>query len=56
MKYAILVYETAEELAERNGAKAPEYWGAHNAYIKALTEAGVATRGAVEVRPLLVMP
>jgi hypothetical protein len=45
MKYAILVYETAAEVAERSGPEAPGYWAAYAAYGKALTEAGVAAGG-----------
>lgn len=36
MKYAICIYETADDFAARNSAKAPEYWGAWKAYAAAL--------------------
>lgn|SRR5579883_2379024 len=41
MKYAILVYETEEDLSNRD-----KYMPAYNAYSQALAEAGVATGGA----------
>lgn len=47
MKYAILVYETAEEFAERdNDAKRGAYWGAYSAYGESLGKGGVAAGGA----------
>ncbi len=46
MKYAILVYETAADIAARTDpAKAPAYWGAWGAFAKALNESGVAAGG-----------
>jgi hypothetical protein len=47
MKYAILIYETPEEFAERESdAKRGEYWGAYTAYGESLGRAGVAAGGA----------
>jgi len=46
MKYAVLVYETAEEFGERTGPEAQAYWGAYAAYSDALTQAGAAAGGA----------
>lgn len=47
MQYAIIVYETQEELNKRNDPKQAEgYWGSYFAYSKALGEAGVARGGA----------
>lgn len=47
MKYAILVYETPAEFAEREDpATAGTYWGAYSAYNAALAHAGVVTGGA----------
>lgn len=46
MKYAILVYETADDLQSRDHPeRAPAYWGAHMAYAKSLVDAGVAAGG-----------
>ncbi|MGQ0697850.1 MAG: YciI family protein [Panacagrimonas sp.] len=36
MKYAIVIYETADDFAARNSAKAPEYWAPWKAYAAAL--------------------
>lgn len=41
MKYAILVYETEDDFANR-----PKHTPAYNAYSEALTKAGVAAGGA----------
>jgi len=47
MQYAIIVYETAADLAAREDpARAPAYWAAYTAYSQALVEAGVARGGA----------
>ncbi len=47
MKYAVIVYETPAEIAERDDpARAPEYWAAYGAYSKALSDAGVGVGGA----------
>lgn len=46
MKFAILVYETAEELAERNDPERGQaYWAAYTAYGQLLGQAGVITGG-----------
>jgi len=50
MKYALLVYETAEDFADRSGA--PErYWAAYTAFGEALKEAGVAAGGTALQTP-----
>ena len=46
MKFALVIYETAEELARRNNAEAPAYWAAWKSYSEALRAAGVITGGA----------
>jgi hypothetical protein len=47
MKYTLLVYETAAELAARTDpARQDSYWGAYRAYTKALADAGVMIGGA----------
>lgn len=47
MRYAILVYESPDLMAERDDpAKAPAYWAAYSAYSKVLADAGVAVGGA----------
>ena len=47
MKYAILVYETPAEFAEREDpATAGAYWGAYTAYNTALAQASAVTGGA----------
>lgn len=46
MKYAILVYESADDFAAREDARAGEYWGAYTAFSKALEEAGVLRSGS----------
>lgn len=46
MKYAVIVYETAEELARRNDpAELGPYMAPYAAYYTALAEAGVAAGG-----------
>lgn len=46
MKYAILVYETADDFAARTDpARKDRYWGAYAAYFAAMKEAGVAAGG-----------
>ncbi|MDX2267316.1 MAG: YciI family protein [Bryobacter sp.] len=45
MKYAVMVYETAQDFAQRNNEEAPAYWAAYSAYGAALREAGVAAGG-----------
>jgi hypothetical protein len=47
MQFAILVYETADELASREDPnRASAYWASYTAYSKALIDAGVAAGGA----------
>lgn len=47
MKYAIIIYETPEEFAERDDdAKKGAYWGAYTAYGQSLGQGGVAAGGA----------
>lgn len=46
MKYAIIVYETADDFAAREDQRAPEYWNGYSAYAGALQAAGVAAGGA----------
>lgn len=47
MKYAILIHESADQLAARDHEeKAGPYWGAYNAYSQALAQAGVMAGGA----------
>lgn len=49
MKFAVLVYETAEEFAERataNETTRAAYWGGYSAYTQALTQAGALASGA----------
>ena len=47
MKYSILVYETAAELAAREDpSRAGPYWAAYSAYSAALQSAGIAAGGA----------
>jgi hypothetical protein len=46
MHYMLMFYENGEEFAKRNDPEAaPAYWGAWNAYIGALSEAGVVVKG-----------
>lgn len=45
MKYAVMVYETGQDFAQRNNEEAPAYWAAYSAYGAALREAGVAAGG-----------
>ena len=47
MKYAIIVYESADELAARSDAsRAGPYWAAYTAYATAMSAAGVSVGGA----------
>lgn len=47
MKYAVIVYETQDELAAREDpARVGAYWAAYTAYSQALVQAGVAAGGA----------
>lgn len=51
MEYMLMFNETAQELAKRDDpAEAPAYWGAWNAYIGALSAAGI-TRGGNGLQP-----
>ena len=46
MRYVLLYNETAEEIGKsQNPAQADAYWGAWNAYIGAMSEAGVMVGG-----------
>jgi hypothetical protein len=52
MKYAILVYETADEFAERDdSAKRDAYWGAYSAYGALLQQSGVGTGQGAGLKP-----
>ncbi|MEM1180863.1 MAG: YciI family protein [Acidobacteriota bacterium] len=46
MKYALMIHETPEELARREGDEAPAYWAAWSAFSRAIEEAGVGVGGA----------
>jgi hypothetical protein len=47
MKFAVIVYETAQDMATRSHPDtAPGYMAAYGAYSKALSEAGIAAGGA----------
>lgn len=47
MKYTILVYESAEEIAARTDPERQQgYWAAYQAYSQALSEAGILVGGA----------
>lgn len=46
MKYMLAFFETAEELAKRQGPEAGAYWGAWSAYVKTINEAGIVRGGA----------
>lgn len=46
MQYMMMFYENDAEMAKRDSAtEADAYWGAWNAYIGALNEAGIVVRG-----------
>jgi hypothetical protein len=46
MQYMMMFYETESEFAKRESAtEAGAYWGAWNAYIGALNEAGIVVKG-----------
>lgn len=52
VKFAIMVYETAEDFSNRSDAAAQgEYWAAYSAYSKALRDAGVAAGGTALLPP-----
>lgn len=47
MQYMIMFYETTAQFQERSDpARAPAYWGAWGAYVKALNESGKVVSGA----------
>lgn len=46
MKYAVLVYETADDFAAREDARKEAYWGGHGAYVATLQAAGAFAGGA----------
>jgi hypothetical protein len=46
MKYAVIVYETADDFAAREDARAKTYWDGHGAYVSALQAAGAFAGGA----------
>ena len=50
MEYVMLMYEPAAAFAARTDEQRETYWGAWNAYIAALNEAGVM-RGGQGLRP-----
>lgn len=45
MQFMLMFYETAPELARRDGPDAPAYWGAWSAYVQAIRESGVVRNG-----------
>lgn len=46
MQYMMMFYETEAEFAKRDSAtEAAAYWGAWNAYIGALNQAGIVVKG-----------
>lgn len=46
MQYMLMFFETTQEVSRREDpASAPAYWGAWNAYVKALTESGSVVGG-----------
>lgn len=51
MKYAILVYESADDFAAREDARAGEYWGAYTAFTNVLAEGGVLCDGSSGLKP-----
>jgi hypothetical protein len=51
MRYALLFAESPDEHARRHGPDAPAYWGAWNAYMAALREAGVMLGGQALAPP-----
>jgi hypothetical protein len=46
MKFALLIHETKDQMAKRNGPQAPAYWAAWSAFSEAVAKAGVMTGGA----------
>jgi hypothetical protein len=53
MQYAILLTETAEDFARRDGSAAPEYWAAWSAYAQAISQAGIFVAGAGLMPPAM---
>ncbi len=46
MQYMLMFYETPEEMARRDDARAPEYFAGWTAYINALAASGIVVNGA----------
>ena len=46
MKFALVIFETPEQLNRRNGPEAPAYWASWIAYGEAMGAAGVMAGGA----------
>ena len=46
MHFALIIHETPDQMARRNGPDAEAYWAAWTAYSKAVADAGVMTGGA----------
>jgi len=46
MKYAVIVYEIADDFAAREDERAKAYWDGHGAYVAALQAAGAFAGGA----------
>lgn len=46
MQYMLMFYETADDMARRDDARAPEYFAGWQAYLKALSASGVVVSGA----------
>lgn len=46
MQFALLVYETPKDFADRTGPDAPAYWAGWQAFSDALNAAGIARGGA----------
>ena len=53
MKYMLIFVETAEDLAKRDGAEAPAYWGSWTAYVQAVEQAGIVVHGAGLMPPAM---
>jgi len=52
MKYAILIYETPTDFESRDHTDRQEkYWGAYQAYVQALQDAGVLATGGGALLP-----
>ena len=46
MKYALVIFETEQDFAKREGAEAQQYWAGWMAYSAAIRDAGVMVGGA----------